>query len=274
MVDFEEPFLRLFNQGVILGQDHEKMSKSRGNVVAPDDVVGVLGADAVRCFLMFIGPWDHGGPWSGEGINGIARWLNRVWDIASRDATALDGSGDAAERETERLLHQTVRKCYNDLDKFKFNTAIASLMELTNHLNKVWADSSVSPEMWRECVEKLLLMLAPMAPHLTEELWERPDANTAFTSSPSRRGTRTWPPTRCSRWWCRSTARCATSWKFRWESRKRKRRNWRWPARGFRASYGKAINKTVYVPWPPAQRGGAIVALSEPNGAAPSMALA
>ena len=173
MVDFEEPFLRLFNQGVILGQDHEKMSKSRGNVVAPDDVVGVLGADAVRCFLMFIGPWDHGGPWSGEGINGIARWLNRVWDIASRDASALEGSGDAAERETERLLHQTVRKCYNDLDKFKFNTAIASLMELTNHLNKVWADSSVSPEMWSECVEKLLLMLAPMAPHLTEELWER-----------------------------------------------------------------------------------------------------
>ena len=173
MVDFEEPFLRLFNQGVILGQDHEKMSKSRGNVVAPDDVVGVLGADAVRCFLMFIGPWDHGGPWSGEGINGIARWLNRVWDIASRDATAMEGSRDAAERETERLLHQTVRKCYNDLDKFKFNTSIASLMELTNHLNKVWADSSVSPEMWRECVEKLLLMLAPMAPHLTEELWER-----------------------------------------------------------------------------------------------------
>ena len=173
MVDFEEPFLRLFNQGVILGQDHEKMSKSRGNVVAPDDVVGVLGADAVRCFLMFIGPWDHGGPWSGEGINGTARWLNRVWDICGRDAAELEGSGDAAERETERLLHQTVRKCYNDLDKFKFNTAIASLMELTNHLNKVWADSSASPEMWRECVEKLLLMLAPMAPHLTEELWER-----------------------------------------------------------------------------------------------------
>ena len=173
MVDFEEPFLRLFNQGVILGQDHEKMSKSRGNVVNPDDVVGVLGADAVRCFLMFIGPWDHGGPWSGEGINGIARWLNRVWDICRRDPAALDGSGAAAERETERLLHQTVRKCYNDLDRFKFNTAIASLMELTNHLNRVWADSSVSPEMWRECVEKLLLMLSPMAPHLTEELWER-----------------------------------------------------------------------------------------------------
>ncbi|CAI8008411.1 Leucine--tRNA ligase [Geodia barretti] len=166
MVDFEEPFLRLFNQGVILGQDHEKMSKSRGNVVNPDDVVGVMGADAVRCFLMFIGPWDHGGPWSGEGINGIARWLNRVWDIATRDAAALDGSGGSASRETRRMLHQTVRKCYGDLDRFKFNTAIASMMELTNHL-------SVEPELWSECVEKLLLMLAPMAPHMTEELWER-----------------------------------------------------------------------------------------------------
>ena len=173
MVDFEEPFLRLFNQGVILGQDHEKMSKSRGNVVAPDDVVGVTGADAVRCFLMFIGPWDHGGPWSGEGINGLARWLNRVWDICSRDPAALEDSAASAERETERLLHQTVRKCYNDLDRFKFNTSIAALMELTNHLNKVWADNSVSQETWRECVEKLLLMLAPMAPHITEELWER-----------------------------------------------------------------------------------------------------
>ena len=173
MVDFEEPFLRLFNQGVILGQDHEKMSKSRGNVVNPDDVVGVLGADAVRCFLMFIGPWDHGGPWSGEGINGVARWLNRVWDLATRDAAAMDGSDESVSRDTRRLLHQTVRKCHNDLDRFKFNTAIASLMELTNHLNRVWAEASIEPDLWRECVKKLLLMLASMAPHMTEELWER-----------------------------------------------------------------------------------------------------
>ena len=122
---------------------------------------------------MFIGPWDHGGPWSAEGINGIARWLNRVWDLANRDPAALDGSAAAAERDTRRLLHQTIRKCYHDLDKFKFNTAIASLMELTNHLNRVWADGSISPELWRECAEKLMLMLAPMAPHITEELWER-----------------------------------------------------------------------------------------------------
>ena len=174
LVEYDEPFLRLFNQGVILGADHDKMSKSKGNVVNPDDFVGLLGADAVRCFLMFIGPWDQGGPWSDVGINGTARWLNRVWDIVARDASSLDSSAtnDDIVRDTNRLLHQTVRKCHNDLDKFKFNTAIASLMELTNHLNRVWADSSIDAKTWRECTKKLMLMLAPMAPHMTEELWE------------------------------------------------------------------------------------------------------
>ena len=174
LVDYDEPFLRLFNQGVILGADHDKMSKSKGNVVNPDDFVGLLGADAVRCFLMFIGPWDQGGPWSDVGINGTARWLNRVWDIVARDASSLDSLAinDDVVRDTNRLLHQTVRKCHNDLDKFKFNTAIASLMELTNHLNRVWADSSIDAKTWRECIEKLILMLAPIAPHMTEELWE------------------------------------------------------------------------------------------------------
>ncbi|MEK7806490.1 MAG: leucine--tRNA ligase, partial [Chloroflexota bacterium] len=175
LVDFDEPFLRLFNQGVILGEDHEKMSKSRGNVVNPDDVVGQLGADAVRCFLMFIGPWDQGGPWSEVGINGAARWLNRVWDIMVRDPAKLDGAhiDPQAVRDTERLLHQTIRKCHNDLDRFKFNTAIASLMEFSNHLNRVWAEASIDAGIWRVCVEKFLLMLAPIAPHVAEELWER-----------------------------------------------------------------------------------------------------
>ncbi|MCH9017935.1 MAG: leucine--tRNA ligase, partial [Chloroflexi bacterium] len=109
LIEYDEPFLRLFNQGVILGADHEKMSKSRGNVVNPDDFVGHLGADAVRCFLMFIGPWDQGGPWSDVGINGTARWLNRVWDIAARDADKLGGTPVNADvvRDTNRLLHQT-----------------------------------------------------------------------------------------------------------------------------------------------------------------------
>ncbi len=175
VLSFDEPFLRLFNQGFILGQDHEKMSKSRGNVVNPDDVVGQMGADAVRCFLMFIGPWDQGGPWSDVGINGIARWLNRVWALAERDPADLDESPSDPQvvRETVRLLHQTIRKCHNDLDRFKFNTAIAALMELSNHLSKVWAEASVDAATWRECVGKFLLLLAPIAPHLSEEMWER-----------------------------------------------------------------------------------------------------
>ena len=175
VVDFEEPFLRLFNQGVILGEDHEKMSKSRGNVVNPDEVVEGLGADAVRCFMMFIGPWDQGGPWSEVGINGVARWLNRVWDIVVREPSDLDAANVDPEsvRDTIRLLHQTIRRCHNDLDRFKFNTAIAGLMELANHLNRVWAEASIDSATWRECIEKFLLMLAPIAPHVTEELWER-----------------------------------------------------------------------------------------------------
>ena len=182
LVEFDEPFLRLFNQGIILGEDHEKMSKSRGNVVNPDEVVGQLGADAARCFLMFIGPWDQGGPWSEVGINGVARWLNRVWSIVERDPADLDAgpaSGNADEgrsqavRDTLRLLHQTIRKCYHDLDLFKFNTAIAALMEFSNHLSKVWAEGSIDSATWRECVEKFLLILAPIAPHISEELWER-----------------------------------------------------------------------------------------------------
>ena len=175
LLDFDEPFLRLFNQGVILGADHEKMSKSRGNVVNPDDVVGVMGADAVRCFLMFIGPWDQGGPWSDVGINGVARWLNRVWALVERNPADLESSPTDQQvvRDTLRVLHQTVRKCHSDLDRFKFNTAIAALMELVNHLSKVWAEASVDPDTWRECIEKFLLMLAPIAPHISEELWER-----------------------------------------------------------------------------------------------------
>ena len=175
LVEFDEPFLRLFNQGVILGEDHEKMSKSRGNVVNPDEYVGSLGADSVRCFLMFLGPWDQGGPWSTSGINGVARWLNRVWEICQYDPSRLDGGPKegVATRDTLRALHQTIKKCHRDLDRFKFNTAIAAMMEFSNHLHRVWNDGSVDSTTFRECIEKFLVMLAPFAPHVAEELWER-----------------------------------------------------------------------------------------------------
>ena len=175
VLEFDEPFLRLFNQGIILGEDHDKMSKSRGNVVNPDEYVDSLGADSVRCFLMFLGPWDQGGPWSTSGINGIARWLNRVWELCQHDLSALPDKpiDHAILRATLRALHQTIKKCYTDLEKFKFNTAIAALMEFSNELNRVWNEGGVDSATWRECTEKFLLMLAPFAPHVAEELWER-----------------------------------------------------------------------------------------------------
>ena len=181
LVEFGEPFLRLYNQGVILGEDHEKMSKSRGNVVNPDEYVGSLGADSVRCFLMFLGPWDQGGPWSTSGINGAGRWLNRVWEICQRDPSSRParnleevGFWEEWDRRVARRLHQTIKKVYRDLDQFKFNTAIAALMEYTNYLSRVWeAEHGVNESLWKQGIEKFLLMLAPFAPHLSEELWER-----------------------------------------------------------------------------------------------------
>ena len=174
LVDFDEPFVRLFNQGHIVA-GKQKMSKSRGNVVAPDEYVKNVGADAIRCYLMFLGPWDQGGDWSDAGLNGMVRWLNRVWDIALRDPNALDGQpvAEADLREVNRLVHKTIRRVTDDMEKFKFNTALAALMEYTNSLNQAWERRSIDKDAWKNGIEKLLLLMAPMAPHIAEELWER-----------------------------------------------------------------------------------------------------
>ena len=174
LVDYDEPYLRLFNQGTIIAES-QKMSKSRGNVVTPDPYVQELGADVVRTYLMFLGPWEQGGEWSDSGINGMARWLNRVWDLAQRDATALDNapSSDEAVSGLLRVTHKTIRKVEDDLARFKFNTALAAMMELTNHMNRAWEQAGPDSVTWRDTIEKLLLLLAPIAPHITEELWER-----------------------------------------------------------------------------------------------------
>ena len=173
LLNFGEPFLRLYNQGHIIA-DGAKMSKSRGNVVAPDEYVSSLGADIVRTYLMFVGPWDRGGDWSDGGINGIARWFNRVWDIWGRNPSAMNAADDSeGSRELRRKLHQTMRKVYQDLDAFKFNTAVAAMMELTNLMQRVWEDNSASAAAWNETRRAMLVLLAPIAPHLSEELWER-----------------------------------------------------------------------------------------------------
>ena len=172
LLDFDEPFLRLFNQGHIIYQS-QKMSKSRGNVVSPDEYVAKYGADSIRCYLMFLGPWDQGGEWSDSGLNGVVRWMNRLYEIVLRDMCILEKNilDIESEQSLNRTLHQTIKRVSEDLEKFKFNTAIAALMEFTNALNNHWTNHQIGVESWSTSIRNLVLMLAPFAPHLAEELW-------------------------------------------------------------------------------------------------------
>jgi len=172
LIDFGEPAASLFNQGIILGPDGEKMSKSRGNVVNPDEYVGRYGADTFRCYLMFIGPWSDGGPYRPEGIEGLARWLNRVWSLALQPP-AFTSSDPEAVKELERQRHVTIRSVTADIEAFRFNTMLARLMEFTTYLGKVRDAGNVDRETWDLAIESLLLMTAPPAPHIAEELWSR-----------------------------------------------------------------------------------------------------
>jgi leucyl-tRNA synthetase len=166
VVPTKEPFQKLVNQGMILGADGEKMSKSRGNVVNPDDVVGVYGADAVRLYEMFMGPLEVTKPWKTGGIVGIQRFLDRIWNLAERSGLLAGESSDAApSAEVERALHQCIKKVTQDLDSLRFNTAISALMVLLNAMVKAEVDQAA---VWRP----FLQMLAPFAPHIAEELRE------------------------------------------------------------------------------------------------------
>jgi leucyl-tRNA synthetase len=171
IVDFSEPCLRLYNQGHIIAQKH-KMSKSRGNVITPDEYVADMGVDTVRVYFMFLGPWEQGGEWDDSGISGVRRWLNRVWNLVLEEYT-LRTENDATRTELKRITHQTIRKVTNDIERLRFNTMIAALMEFTNHLAKIKESGSVSQADWKEALDKLLLLLAPSTPHIAEELWER-----------------------------------------------------------------------------------------------------
>jgi leucyl-tRNA synthetase len=153
------------------------MSKSRGNVVNPDDYVTAMGADTVRTYLMFIGPWEGGGPWNSRGIDGAQRFLNRVWTIA-QDSTGprIGGTRPARNgseaRELRHWTHRTIKKVTDDMSGFHFNTAISALMEFVNYLHRA-REAAAGTEAWDAAVRTLLLLLAPVAPHITEELWER-----------------------------------------------------------------------------------------------------
>lgn len=174
LVDFDEPMLNLYNQGIILGEDSEKMSKSRGNVVSPDDLVNEYGADAVRAYLMFIGPWDEGGPWNSRGIIGIQRFLQRTWNLVLEHPKAKGEQPSSEEiLELQKLAHKTVKKASGYMESFKFNTLIASLMEMNNYMYKVKSAEIAETDAWKGAIRNYILMLAPLVPHLTEELWER-----------------------------------------------------------------------------------------------------
>jgi leucyl-tRNA synthetase len=165
-----EPMVMLRNQGMVLGDDGEAMSKSRGNVVAPDDLVDEYGADTVRAYLMFFARWDLGGPWNSQGISGSERWLYRVWKLV------LDPAPEGAfpqerMREIMHELHTAVDHITRDYERVEFNTIISTLMELLNHLLDAKREGAGQSPEWKRIIETYLLLMAPAVPHIAEELW-------------------------------------------------------------------------------------------------------
>jgi leucyl-tRNA synthetase len=154
--------MKLVNQGMILGEDGQKMSKSRGNVINPDFIVQNYGADSMRLYEMFMGPLTQMKAWSMTGVEGVYRFLGRVWRLYTENPASI--VREKPRPEIEKELHRTIKKVTGDIDALGFNTAIAQLMTFSNLLAK-------EPAKPREAMEKFLLLLAPFAPHLSEELW-------------------------------------------------------------------------------------------------------
>ncbi|MCX7753771.1 MAG: leucine--tRNA ligase [Anaerolineales bacterium] len=165
-----EPMTQLRNQGMVLGEDGEKMSKSRGNVVAPDELVERYGADTVRAYLMFFARWEMGAPWDSQGIEGTARWLRRVWTLFTDENQPGTASPETL-RHLRRKVHQTLRKVTRDFENFEFNTIVSALMELLNEMYKAREAGAAGSAAWQEAQELYLKMMAPVTPHIAEELW-------------------------------------------------------------------------------------------------------
>jgi leucyl-tRNA synthetase len=166
VVSTPEPFMKLVHQGTILGEDGSKMSKSLGNVVSPDEIIDEFGADAVRLYEMFMGPLEASKPWNTRSVEGITRFLDRVWRLFVDEDGALRVRDEAPPLEAMQTLHRMLRKVTEDLEDLKFNTAIAQLMVFVNEMNRL----DVRP---RAALEPFVLALSPFAPHLGEELWRR-----------------------------------------------------------------------------------------------------
>ena len=173
LVPGDDPFTRYFAQGQILGTDGRRMSKSRGNVVPPDDQVERWGADAFRAYLVFLGPWDQGGPYDVDGTVGVARWLRRLWSLFATPSDTGAPADAANALAPLQEAHRTLERVTADLERFQMNTAVAALMELTNTLARLRDEGPVHEEGWDGALRLLTLMLAPLCPHVSEELWER-----------------------------------------------------------------------------------------------------
>ncbi|BAR81702.1 MULTISPECIES: leucine--tRNA ligase [Bacillus cereus group] len=175
VVPTKEPFQQLFNQGMILGENNEKMSKSKGNVVNPDDIVASHGADTLRLYEMFMGPLDASIAWSENGLDGARRFLDRVWRLFVQDNGELSEKiTDASSKELEKAYHQTVKKVTEDYAELRFNTAISQMMVFIN-------DAYKAETLPREYVEGFVKMIAPVAPHIGEELWSKLGYNETIT---------------------------------------------------------------------------------------------
>ncbi|MFN3705554.1 MAG: leucine--tRNA ligase [Thermoflexales bacterium] len=196
VVHFNEPFKALRNQGLILAPQkkvdekgreyYEKMSKSKGNVITPDEVIAEYGADALRGYELFISDFEQTVPWNTQGVPGVRRWLDRVWRIVlypTEDAPQQAGEPISA-RELRRIAHHTIQRYERDIRAFSFNTIVAAMMEFTNTLYKARDAGLVGTPAWNEAVEILVKLLAPIAPHLAEELWERLGRPYSVTQQP------------------------------------------------------------------------------------------
>jgi len=161
-IKFEEPFLKLRNQGLILAPDGQKMSKSRGNVINPDSLIEKYGADAFRLYEMFMGPFEEPINWNTEGLVGMKRFLDKVWNLFGKEKTLIPAEED---REIEKLVHKTIKKVTEDMENFRFNTAISALMILVNEIQ------AKNYGIWH--LKTLISLLAPFAPHFCEELWQQ-----------------------------------------------------------------------------------------------------
>jgi leucyl-tRNA synthetase len=142
-------------------------------VVAPDDQVERWGADTFRAYLMFLGPWDQGGPYDVDGIVGVSRWLHRAWNVAVAGPELVEAPESSEARALRRATHQTIARVSEDIEAKRFNTMVAALMELTNTLQRARDSGPVDRTAWDEAIDSLLLMLAPPCPHIAEELWSR-----------------------------------------------------------------------------------------------------